>query len=60
MMEFEKVRRQIKTTTQKGMYQTKLVLKWNKTDEISVYPTRHFVSKNTSNQLIVFSFEFFH
>ena len=40
-------------------HQTKLVLKWNKTDEISVYPTKRFFSKNTSNQLTVFS-KYFH
>ena len=34
MMEFQKVLRKIKTTIQLGVYQTKLVLKWNKTDEI--------------------------
>ena len=35
------------------MYQTKLLLKWNKTDEISVHPTKRFFSKNTSNKLIL-------
>ena len=40
-------------------HQTKLVLKWNKTDEISVYPTKFFFSKNTSNKLTVFS-KYFH
>ena len=32
------------------MYQTKLVLKWNKTDEISVYPTKRSFSKNTDKK----------
>ena len=41
------------------MYQTKLVLRWNKIDKISVYPTKRFFSKNTGNKLIVFS-KYFH
>ena len=45
MIEFQKVRKLIKTTIQEGVYQTKLVIKWNKTDEISVYPTKRFFSK---------------
>ena len=38
---------------------TKLVLKWNKTYEISVHPAKCFFSKDTSNKLIVFS-KYFH
>ena len=41
MMEFQKVKRYIKITVQSGMYQTKFLLKWNKTDKISVYSTKH-------------------
>ena len=31
------------------MHETKLVLKWDKTDEISVNPTERIFSENTSN-----------
>ena len=41
------------------MYQTKLILKWNETDEISVHPTKRFFSKDTGNKLIVF-LKYFH
>ena len=50
MIEFQKVRRQIKATVQQAVYQTKLILKWNKTDEISVYPIKSFFSKTYSQQ----------
>ena len=43
------------TQTLSGVYQTKLVLKWNETDKISVHPTKRFFPKDTSNKLIVFS-----
>ena len=32
-----------------------LPLKWNETDEISVYPTKHILSGNPSYKLFVFS-----
>ena len=37
------------------MYQTKLVLKWNKIDEFSIYPTKRIFSENTSNIFSDFS-----
>ena len=37
------------------MYQTKLVLKWNKTEEINVHRTKRSFPKGTSNKLIIFS-----
>ena len=40
---------------QQGVYQTKLVLKWNKTDEINVHRTKRSFSKDTNNKLIIFS-----
>ena len=35
------------------MYQTKLLHKWNKSDEISVYYTKHLLSDITSKKVIV-------
>ena len=48
MIKFKKSEDKLKQRFNKGM--------WAKTDEISVYPTKRFFSKNTSNKIIHISF----